>query len=44
MAVSRPLKVVGLPFAVIATILERADVQAQATDVESGWDSPTSRP
>ena len=31
-----PLKVLEVPFAVIATILERADVLAQATDLESG--------
>ena len=39
-----PLKVVELPLVVIAAILERADIPAQAMAVEIGRDSPSSRP
>jgi hypothetical protein len=43
-AMSKPLKVFQLAFAVIDAILELADLPAQASEVERGKDSPTSRP
>jgi hypothetical protein len=39
-----PLKVVELPFDVIASVLERAEIPAAVTEATLGGDSPVSRP